>query len=763
MNKAFILFLSFSTAYGQMTENEVRKMVENAKDANLVVECSRFLQENFYHFADIVADKLLKLDAKNGNYNYRKGFILLGMNKDPQMALKYLEIGSAQTQINYDIYNPNEKSAPIDVFYHMGVCHHRLGNLDMALTNYNKFLDKTQKNSTLIPSATTRIAQIAIAKKLMGSATTETLPLNNTVNTPFNDQSPIISADGKSLLLSSARPRGNNASIAYVEPMFNVLPSDIYCVIQSKNTWGDATMFAMNELQKDEIISSASTNERSVNYSAWNDPKMYGSDFNNGSFSKEKEVQVAVDNLKDKNPPFNMQFNVSSNGNTAYFVSNAMSGKGGWDLFMVEKKGEGWGPSTNLGELNTDANEIAPFISLDGKTLYFACDSKESMGGYDIFKSSRDQNGMWSKPVNLGNKVNSLSDDISFSVTADGKVAYVASNRIGGKGGYDVYALNAQETPSGSAVLNGRIINTKGNPIPETSYMTLRCKNCSNTLETVITSRMRDGVFVSALEKCKEYEIAYYYGPESRKVFKDGFKTSCNDDFEMIEKKVLIIDDDRIIIPFPTYEIKGVVVDISTKAPIAGAQVSLAINNNSVQATSEINGMYSSNILEEYQYEDHVKGTVNVTADGYLAASATVDTDLLSDSVVTVNFQLEATQKGFIGGPYLVNYQFDRYHLTDFSKNKLKDVIKVMNDNPTLAIEIRSHTDSRGPSNYNQWLSNMRAKTAKEYIQKIVVNPERITAKGYGESELLMPCGDGVPCKESDHLQNRRTEFIILK
>jgi len=282
-------------------------------------------------------------------------------------------------------------------------------------------------------------------------------------------------------------------------------------------------------------------------------------------------------------------------------------------------------------------------------------------------------------------------------------------------------------------------------------------------METVLTSRMRDGVFVSALEKCKEYEIAYYYGPETKKAFKEKFKTGCDSEFEMIEKKLLIIDEDRVIIPFPTYEVKGVVVDITTKAPIAGATVALSMDGKTVSATSGSNGVYFSNILDKYQYEDHVKGTVNVTADGYLAASATVDADLLSDSVVTVNFQLEATQKGFIGGPYLVNYQFDRYNLTDYSKNKLKAVIKVMNDNPTLAIEIRSHTDSRGPSIYNQWLSDMRAKTAKEYIQKNVVNPERITAKGYGESELLKPCGDGVPCKEANHLQNRRTEFIILK
>ena len=134
----------------------------------------------------------------------------------------------------------------------------------------------------------------------------------------------------------------------------------------------------------------------------------------------------------------------------------------------------------------------------------------------------------------------------------------------------------------------------------------------------------------------------------------------------------------------------------------------------------------------------------------------------MEDSIVTVNFKLEAKEKGFLG-PYFVNYQFDRYYLTDYSKNKLKDVVKVMNDNPTLSIEIRSHTDSRGPSIYNQWLSEMRAKTAMNYLKGLVVNPDRITCKGYGETQLLKPCGDGVTCTEAEHLENRRTEFVILK
>ncbi|MFM7388454.1 MAG: hypothetical protein ACKO5L_09865, partial [Bacteroidota bacterium] len=584
------LFVGYS--FGQMTESEVRKMVSAAEEPQLVTECSRFLQENFYYFADIVTDQLLKLNAKNGNYNYRKGFILLGLNRDPETALKHLELGSAKTQINYDIYNPRETAAPIDVFYHMGVCHHRLGNLDKALLNYNKFLAETQKNSTLIPDAKVRVEQISAAKKLGGMAKPESTVLYPPINTAYNDQNAFISADGKSLLISSARARENNTTLAYVEPMFNVLPADIYQFSKTKEGWSDANLFPMNEPKIDELISSISTNERKVHYSSWNNPKIYSSEFSNGVFSKEKEVAFNVDNKKEKAAPYNIQFNVSSDGNTAYFVSNALSGKGGWDLFMVEKTGDNWGPAKNLAMLNSEEDEMAPFISLDGKTLYFASNSKGSMGGFDIFKATRDENGMWSKPVNVGAKVNSFSDEISYSMTANGKMAFVSSNRIGGQGGYDVYWVGVEETPAGTAVLNGRIVNTKGKPIPENSYMTLKCTNCSNTMETVLTSRMRDGVFVSALEKCKEYEIAYYYGSETKKPFTEKFKTGCDSEFEMIEKKLLIIDEDKVIIPFPTYEIKGVVVDITTKAPIAGATVALSIDGKTVSATSGSNGMY---------------------------------------------------------------------------------------------------------------------------------------------------------------------------
>lgn len=761
MKKLSIILALFSFQYfGQMNETEVKAMIAVTEEPKLVIECSRFLQENFFHFADLVTDKLLSVNPKNGNYNYRKGFILLGMNKSPELALKHLEIAAGKTEINYDIYSPKETSAPIDVYYYIGVCHHRMGNLEKALEYYNKFINDTQKGSTLIPNATRRIAQVASAKA-MGIPSSNAVLLD--INSPFSELSPIISAEGKSLSFSSTRSRNDNSSAAYVEPMFNVLPADIYQTTKNKDgNWSSAQLFSMNDKKTDEVLSFLSQNERALTYSSWNDPTIYSSLFEQGAFTTPKQINLSVANGKEKVAPYNMQFIVSTDGNTGFFVSNALSGKGGWDLFMVEKKGDQWGEATNISMLNSEADEIAPFLSLDGKTLYFSSDNAQSVGGFDVFKATRDENGMWSKPTNLGYTVNSYSDEVGFSMIADGTKGYISSNRIGTTGMYDIFTVDIKENASGISVLDGRIVNTKGNAIPEQSYVTLRCLNCTNTMETVIAPRMRDGEFVAALEQCKEYELAYYYGPLTNKPYRNRFKTTCQTGFEWINKKVLIIDEDQVIVPFPTYEIKGVVVDIESGAPIANATVNLSIEGKTANVITGVNGMYQSNIISDLEYETHISGDLNASASDYLSASSSIKTDLLADSVVTVNFKLEASKKGFIG-PYVVNYQFDRYNLTEVSKNKLKEVIKIMNDNPSLAIEIRSHTDSRGAAIYNQWLSDMRAKTAMNYIKQFVVNPSRITAKGFGETELLKPCGDGVNCSDADHLENRRTEFIIMK
>jgi outer membrane protein OmpA-like peptidoglycan-associated protein len=114
-------------------------------------------------------------------------------------------------------------------------------------------------------------------------------------------------------------------------------------------------------------------------------------------------------------------------------------------------------------------------------------------------------------------------------------------------------------------------------------------------------------------------------------------------------------------------------------------------------------------------------------------------------------------------GPFLILYDFDKHNIRPDAKLELDRVVKAMNENPTIKIELGSHTDSRGKAEYNTSLAQKRAEAAAKYIQKRITNPSRLTYKGYGESKLKNKCSDGIECSEKEHQENRRTEFLIQK
>ena len=108
-------------------------------------------------------------------------------------------------------------------------------------------------------------------------------------------------------------------------------------------------------------------------------------------------------------------------------------------------------------------------------------------------------------------------------------------------------------------------------------------------------------------------------------------------------------------------------------------------------------------------------------------------------------------------------YSFDHYHINDKAANELDHLVEIMKEQPALEIELSSHTDSRGRTNYNQWLSRKRAMFAVKYIIDQGINPNRIVARGFGENHLRNDCHDDIPCEEEDHQINRRTEIRIVK
>ncbi len=149
--------------------------------------------------------------------------------------------------------------------------------------------------------------------------------------------------------------------------------------------------------------------------------------------------------LKSINNPksWESQPSVSADGNELIFASDRKGGFGGIDLYLVQKDEFGyWGVPQNMGQIiNSESNEKSPFFHVDGKTMYFSSQGHNSLGGYDIFVSHVDDLGHWGEPINLGYPINTPYDDLFYSATASGRYAYISSNRAGGIGGLDIYKV----------------------------------------------------------------------------------------------------------------------------------------------------------------------------------------------------------------------------------------------------------------------------------------------------------------------------------
>jgi outer membrane protein OmpA-like peptidoglycan-associated protein/tetratricopeptide (TPR) repeat protein len=751
----------------QYSEIEVKNIIAQASEQELVIENSRLLQENFFHFADLITDKLLEINPESANYKYRKGFIELEMRHNYTKAIELFSSSTGNIDRNYDMYSIKEGSVPADIFYHLGRAHHLNEDLDKAIENFNTFLEQTHKNSELIPEAENRIKQCGSAKKLMSNPKdVEVMNLGDSINTEYADFSSNISLDGRALYFTSRRPWAKGESNGYKDPMLNHFPEDIYQAELSKNNeWQNTNKMSMCKPNFNEATVSVSIDERRVY--TYNDKSglgdIYYSDYMNGQFSAIVPVKINDVNNAER---WETHYTVSPDGNTVFFVSDRLEGYGKRDIYMMEKVDGEWSKPKNMGaNINSQWDEDAPFMGLDNNVLYFSSTDSSSMGEFDIFMSVKDENNIWSNPVNLGYPINSVGDDLFYTHTADGKKAYLSSFRKGGKGEKDIYRIDVTSNVQNIAFLNGQIIHAKGKDIPEDSYVQITCVDCENSETMKLTPRIRDGVFLSKLDKCKEYELAYYYNENTKDPYTETFSTNCDLAYEEIYKRVLLDDEAEVIIPFFDYKLRGIVADRKTGEVIGDAQIhiyDLASSDSLESLSSDSTGHFMSALLDGKDFGYQMNYGVNVTAFGYLNGTFKVEASLGVDSVIELTYLLDKKEIGTDLGPFMIYYNFDKYDIREDAKVELDKIVTVMNANPEVKIELGSHTDCRGSSSYNMRLSKKRAKSAAEYISSRITNSSRITSKGYGESKLVNDCNCSSQCSKEDHQVNRRTEFIIV-
>lgn len=748
----------------QYTEIEVKNIISQASEKELVVECSRMLQENFFHYADLITDKLLKINPESSNYKYRKGFIELTMRQDYLKAIELFSAASGSIDKNYDMYSVKEGAVPADIYYHLGRAYHLNEDFTNAIKNYNLFLDVTNKESELIEHTEKRISQCGIAKKLMAAPKDVTVEnLGDSINTEFADFSSNISLDGRALYFTSRRPWEDGASNGFKDPMLNHYSEDIYqASLADNDAWNSPSRMDMCKPQFNEASVSVSIDERRVY--TYNDKKgqgdIYFSDLKNGSFSPIAPVGKSGVNTESR---WETHYTVSPDGKMVFFVSDKESGYGKRDIYFMEEKEGKWSEPKNIGgTINSKWDEDAPFMGLDNNILYFSSNDSTSMGEFDVFMSVRDENGIWSAPINLGYPINSVGDDLFYTHTADGKKAYLSSFRKGGNGEKDIYRMNVNSEVRNVALLNGEIIHAQNKEIPEESYIELTCLNCESEEKSILKPRIRDGVFLSKLEKCKDYQLAYYYNEQTVDPYTDKFSTNCDLAYQEVYKRVLLDEEKQVIIPFFEYILDGIVADRKSGEMIPNAKVVFSSGNEEVEMLmTDSSGQFVSKLVDRKQFGYELAYTVSVSADGYLMATYELNTKLAADSLISLSYMLDKKEIGTDLGPFMIYYNFDKFDIREDAKVELDKIVKIMNENPEVKIELGSHTDCRGSWRYNSRLSKKRAKSAADYIAKRIINSERIVSKGYGESQPVSDCNCRA-CSKEEHQLNRRTEFIII-
>jgi tetratricopeptide (TPR) repeat protein len=539
--------------YAQYDAATLKVLLDTGSEQELVMECSRMLQEGYFYHAGQVTDKLLGLHPESCNYNYRKGYILLGSRSDFTTAIPYLEKAVQDIDKNFDNFSEHEKSAPTDAIFHLATCYHMNEQIDRAVMEYHRFLDVSNPKSPLVRMAKLQLLQCEVAKKNLETPKNVKLINLTAVNTEHPEYSPVISLDGSALYFTSRRAWEDGSSAANLDPRSNMHPEDIYVsYLDFDDSWIAPVRMEFCLTEQNEATMAVSSDERRiyVYQDITGGGDIYYSDFSSNRFNKVKMYEIKDVNTKYWEP----HCTVTPDGMNLYFVSDRPGGFGGRDIYRIVKLPDGtWGGPYNLGPtINTEYDEDSPFIAIDNKTLYFSSNGPKSMGGFDVFVSIRNEDNNWSTGINLGYPLNSCGDDLYYTTTVDGLKGYLTSFRKGGQGEKDIYEIeNDYLGLKNIAVLKGQIKTVDNAPLPEDIEISVRCTNCGNELERTVMPRLRDGVFYSLLEPCRSYEVVFQYSNGTNEFHRETLETSCENTYEEIYRDVWLDVPNMKIVPKP--------------------------------------------------------------------------------------------------------------------------------------------------------------------------------------------------------------------
>jgi len=433
---------------------------------------------------------------------------------------------------------------------------------------------------------------------------------------------------------------------------------------------------------------------------------------------------------------------LSADGLWMIFSSDMPGGRGGSDLYLSQLKADGssWSDPINLGRnINTPGDEMFPFWHANG-TLYFASDGHSGLGGLDVFETRQDGTS-WQIPRNLGKPINSSRDD--FGLIFDDKLArgFVVSNRFGGAGRDDLYGV-----VSTGIELAGTVSNAfTGQKI---SGALLRLRQSGQ--ERVRSNSDASGSYRFAVGTRRQYDLVVSAPGHIQKVVPVeigdlSFPSSVQVDIALEDTLLL-----KLVVQ---------VVDKDSRAPLTDAKV--MVYNKCTNVNTEVPADEEG--ILRIRLEPNCTFYVAGRKLGYLDDNEVVSTmGITESSEMAAVLELIEIKEDLVIELKNIYYDYGRYYIREDAVGDLDNLAGLMDQYPSLKIEISSHTDSRGSDEYNKGLSQKRAETCVDYLVTKGISADRLVARGYGEYVLRNDCANDVACSEELHQVNRRTEFKVL-
>lgn len=373
-----------------------------------------------------------------------------------------------------------------------------------ALIHFNVYLAQTgmSEKNKIIAAKSVKNCEFAL-KAMKNPVPFNSVSIGSSINTGDDEYWPSITADGQTLMFT------RQPAITYNPAPSGQVQEDFYLSYFSDNSWQKAfNAGAPLNTRQNEGAQTLSSNGNYMYFTACDRPgglgscDIYFSAFNEGKWSEPSNLRSPVNTSYWESQP-----SISADGKTLFFSSGRPGGLGGKDLWFSRMNDKNlWTDPVNLGNtINTDGDEMSPFIHFDGRTLYFASDGRTGMGGFDIYMTRMNDDSTWTEPQNLGYPINTYNDEMGLVIESGGQKAYFSSirDKLNGK---DIFCFNLYESvrPSPVSYMKGKVYDKETGKLLKANYELI---NLSTGKVTIKSSTDGTGNFLVCLPSGYNYGI----------------------------------------------------------------------------------------------------------------------------------------------------------------------------------------------------------------------------------------------------------------